>query len=113
MKIATAVVVMSILTAPAVNASPYTQNELEFLRDVDMIGVMSTSGNSDLLNVGWEACIRLDQGFSSESIARSYLNASYHGQGARDSITITQARQLVQLSAIDLCPEHASNGVLA
>lgn len=94
---------VALFGAPVAQADIFTPDEIEFLNDVEAIGITNTEGAIGTVTNGWTVCAILYRGFPREWVAEQVYIGS---QGANGSagLSYSAAQALVFYANADLCP---------
>lgn len=84
-------------------AAPAHADETAYLTDLHNAGIGDASGDSALLQVGWDLCRQLSDGASLEQLRAQVLYNSDTGQGSQ-GVGPAQANDVVNYAIVDLCP---------
>lgn len=84
-------------------AAPARADETAYLNDLHNAGIVDASGDSALLQVGWDLCRQLSDGASLEQLRAQVLYNSDTGQGS-EGVGPAQANDVVNYAIVDLCP---------
>lgn len=101
--IAAAAIAAAIAGAPPAQASPLNQDEINFINDINAIGIVNTDGNLGVLEGGYSICEILSEGYPRSWVAEQVYIGSQESNGAA-GITFSTAQALVFYANSDLCP---------
>ena len=101
--IATVAAAVALTAAPAAHAAPFTPDELDYLRDLESVGIINTGGDVANVNYGWMICGVLYQGYPRNWVAQQLYVGSQETNGAA-GLSWSGAQALVFYANADLCP---------
>lgn len=107
MKIFIAAAAAALITAPAAQAVPFTDDEIGFLNDLAAVGIVNANGATDTVQNGWVICGILYQGYSRSWVAQQIYQGSREANGDA-GLPYSAAQALVFYANADLCPGAAS-----
>lgn len=95
--------------AAIVGASPaqalpgISQDEIDFLNDIEAVGIINSGGDSGVLEGGWTVCGILYQGYPRSWVAEQIYLGSQESNGSA-GMTYGAAQALVFYANANLCP---------
>jgi hypothetical protein len=84
-------------------AAPAYADENAYLTHLHDAGITDASGDSALLQVGWDLCRQFSNGASLEQLRAQVLYNSDTGEGSQ-GVGPAQANDVVNYAIADLCP---------
>lgn len=103
MRLFLAAAAAALISAPAASASPLSSDEVDFLNDIEAIGITTTTSDARTVDNGWAICGVLNRGYSRDWVAEQIYTGSQSTNGSA-GLPYAAAQALVFYANADLCP---------